>query len=362
MSVRWWLPGPRRRPRPTWRPWRRSRRATGRRRVALAPTGLSVWVTARARAVLAARPSAPAARGPARAASGQRVGWREPGGGPSSSARPSPATQALLAATLVAAPVGSSRRASGRTSEPGCRARTTGIAAGVVVGEDDQEGDPCVMTLLPDGQEPAADRQTGGGRRRGSPAATGRCGCRRRLPGRSGPGRTLPGANELHRVRSELPSAVVACRYARGYGPARWDGSASPARAPEGDPDGAGSAQAGVSGAGPLARWVGATATRCGRRSARCACWSAAAVPRDTRRPGARSGPSARRGPGARPARRGRARPAGGRSRAAARRRGSRRRGEPTAAPGVGSAWTWTSRRRGTGTRRAGTPARRTRP
>src|SRR6266511_3774648 len=52
-----------------------------------------------------------------------RVGWREPGGGPSSSARPSPATQALLAATLVAAPVGSSRRASGRTSEPGCRAR-----------------------------------------------------------------------------------------------------------------------------------------------------------------------------------------------------------------------------------------------
>src|SRR6266508_2874018 len=240
-----------------------------RRRVALAPTGLSVWVTARARAVLAARPSAPAARGPARAASGQRVGWREPGGGPSSSARPSPATQALLAATLVAAPVGSSRRASGRTSEPGCRARH-------------------------------------------------------------------------HRDRRR--------------------GSASPARAPEGDPDGAGSAQAGVSGAGPLARWVGATATRCGRRSARCACWSAAAVPRDTRRPGARSGPSARRGPSARPARRGRARPAGGRSRAAARRRGSRRRGEPTAAPAVGSAWTWTSRRRGTGTRRAGTPARRTRP
>ncbi len=133
-----------------------------RRRVALAPTGLTVWVTARARAVLAARPSAPAARGPARAASGQRVGWREPGGGPSSSARPSPATQALLAATLVAAPVGSSRRASGRTSEPGCRARTTGIAAGVVVGEDDQEGDPCVVALPPDGQEPAADRQPGG--------------------------------------------------------------------------------------------------------------------------------------------------------------------------------------------------------
>jgi hypothetical protein len=32
-----------------------------RRRVVLVPTGLSVWVTARARAVLAARPSAPGA-------------------------------------------------------------------------------------------------------------------------------------------------------------------------------------------------------------------------------------------------------------------------------------------------------------
>jgi hypothetical protein len=35
---------------------------TVRRRVVLAPTGLSVWVTARARAVLAAWPSAQARR------------------------------------------------------------------------------------------------------------------------------------------------------------------------------------------------------------------------------------------------------------------------------------------------------------
>jgi hypothetical protein len=164
-----------------------------RRRVALAPTGLSVWVTAGARAVLAARPSAPAARGPARAASGQRVGWREPGGVPAAARARRRRRRRCWRATLVAAPVGSSRRASGRTGEPGCRARHHRDRRGRRW--RGRSGRRPVRRGSPARRAGARRRPPAGwgGRRRGSPAATGRCGCRRRPPGRSGPGRTLPG-------------------------------------------------------------------------------------------------------------------------------------------------------------------------